>query len=380
MKEGIAILTCCVVHLILGGYFLLIAVRGGPPQVIGFAATAAFLYLQLMIGDAILLPEHGFNMCIVALGTISIFIGIIFWGWLFFSGNGNAAVNAACVFFQEKKCKLRWSIEFAGFIGLILWTISAISQVFLYFYFIYNRPPKRSTKLRKSRSNNVLDFSSMSYASHGTPSLTCVSNSSTDNDKTTYPAVTAMSPVYEGEASSKEWMLKFYEGSLKDQSKTKKNLQFHKDLKIKKNNSLSSSRKLRSIRHWKNFGHHHFPLYTTWHAPFSQTRYPYFSKKTPSFLNMKIPLINLHFSKNRETIVEGPDWNTWDFSNFDTSMYSNSFSQEAINLNDNIYNNESSSALNTLHASFDTQMTQSSCFRRFFENNINNIDLNNSSR
>ncbi|QSL66990.1 hypothetical protein MERGE_001377 [Pneumocystis wakefieldiae] len=341
MKQGIAILICCIVHLILGGYFLLIAVRGGPPQVIGFAATAAFLYLQLMIGDAVLLPGRGFNMCIVALGTLSIFIGIIFWGWLFFSGNG-------------------WSKEFAGFTGLILWTISAISQVFLYFYFIYNRPPKRSTKLQKSKSHNVLDFSSMSYASHGTPSLTCMSTSSTDNDKMIYPPMTAISPVYERQIS--------------DKSNIRKNSQFCKDLKTQKNHGFSSSRKLRSIRRRKNFGYRHFPLYTTWHAPFHQSKYPYFSKKTPSFLNMKIPLMNLYFSKNRETIVEGPDWNTWDFSNFDMSMYSNSFSNEAISLNDNIYNNESLSALDTLHENFDTQMTQSSCFRRFFED-LNNIFL-----
>lgn len=332
-----------------------------------------------MIGDAVLLPGRGFNMCIVALGTLSIFIGIIFWGWLFFSGNGIAAVNAACVFFPEKRCKLGWSKEFAGFTGLILWTISAISQVFLYFYFIYNRPPKRSTKLQKSKSHNVLDFSSMSYASHGTPSLTCMSTSSTDNDKMIYPPMTAISPVYERQISDKAWILKFYEKSLKDQSNIRKNSQFCKDLKTQKNHGFSSSRKLRSIRRRKNFGYRHFPLYTTWHAPFHQSKYPYFSKKTPSFLNMKIPLMNLYFSKNRETIVEGPDWNTWDFSNFDMSMYSNSFSNEAISLNDNIYNNESLSALDTLHENFDTQMTQSSCFRRFFED-LNNVNLNNSKR
>ncbi|KTW29130.1 uncharacterized protein T551_02404 [Pneumocystis jirovecii RU7] len=381
MKQGIAVVTCCTIHLILGGYFLLIAVRGGPPQVIGFAATAAVLYVQLMIGDAVILPDGGVKVSLIVLGMLSLVIGIVFWIWLFFSGNGTAAVDAACAFSAGQICEPRWSQGHAVFMGLLLWALSAIGQIFLYSYFLYNRPPKRKGgNLQRSKPHDVLDFSSMSYASHGTPSLTCTSTLSAENDKVMYPAMTAISPIYSRQFYDKTWMQASCQRSLNHGLDVRSTVQFTKCFPVQTGVGPScASRKLRSVRSWKQFGQRSSPLYTTWYAPLCSNGYPRFPKKPRSFLNMKTPLINLHFSKNKEIVDEGPDWNTWDFSNLTLPIYPNAFSQDGLNLDDAVCNNkdETWSMADTPDASFDSQMSQSSCFRKFFEQDLNKVELKN---
>ncbi|KAG4305941.1 hypothetical protein PORY_000851 [Pneumocystis oryctolagi] len=389
MKQEIAVLTCCVskaaaekkrltgqelVHLVLGGYFLLIAVGGGPPQVIGFAATAAILYVQLMIGDVVFLPEGEFRVLLIVLGMLPLVTGIVFWIWLFFSGNGRAAVEAACVFSAGQICKPRWSQGHAVFLGLLLWALSAIGQVLLYSYFMHNRMPRRKfANLQKSQ--DVLDFSSMSYASHGTPSLTCTSTLSAENDKVICPAVTAISPVYPKPFYDKTWVSASCEKSLKHSLDTKSAAQFSRRVPSQ---TSSGPRKLRSMRTWKQLGLRP-SLYTTWYAPFYSSGYPRFPKKPRSFLNLKTPLINLHFPKSKETDVEGPDWNTWDFSNFSLPVCPNVFSQDGLNLDDSICNNrgETRSISDTPDASFDSKMSQCSCYRKFFEQDLNKAELKN---
>ncbi|KAG4303099.1 hypothetical protein PCANB_000717 [Pneumocystis canis] len=374
MKQGIIVGICCIVHLILGGYFLLIAVRGEEPQVIGFAATATVLYIQLTIGDAILLPDGGFKILLIALGTLSLIIGAIFWIWLFFSGNGIAAVEAICIFSAGQICKPRLLQEYAVFMGLLLWAFGAIGQIFLYFYFLYNRPSK-SMHFEGSKPKDVLDFSSVSYESHGTPSLTCTSTLSAENDKVMHPAMAAISPSYGKLFHDKTW------GSTPFQKSLKRGLmpQFPGCLSVQTDTGpFYPSRKLRSMRRWKQLASYSSPLYTTWYMPFYSARYPYFYKKQRSFLNLKMPLINLHFPKNRETIVEGPGWNTWDFSGLTVPIYPEAFSWDGLNLNNGMCNREESClTVDTPDASFDSQMTQGSCFRKFFEQDLNKMELKN---